>query len=97
MEGGDALGRGVGGEDSDGGEQEGRSPMATGNFCQIQVSKLRRDTQRGKWSVIAIINVISVSKLQTSLCHPCCCCCWRPASTAAAWERRRWEYGRRIL
>lgn len=46
-EGGGVLGRGVGGEDLDGGEQEDRSPMATGTFCQIQVSKLQRDTRGG--------------------------------------------------
>lgn len=45
--------RGVWVEDSalrtlDGGEQEDRSPMATGTFCQIQVSKLQRDTSGGR-------------------------------------------------
>lgn len=48
-EGGGVLGKkGVGGgEGLDGGEQEDRSPMATGTSCQIQVSKLQRDTRGG--------------------------------------------------
>lgn len=37
----------LGGGDLDGGEQEDRSLMATGTFCQIQVSKLQRDTRGG--------------------------------------------------
>ncbi len=44
---GGVLGCVVGGEDLDAGEQEDRSPMATGTFCQIQVSKLQRDTRGG--------------------------------------------------
>lgn len=44
---GSTLDQEVGGEDLDGGEQKDRSPMATGTFCQIQVSKLQRDTRGG--------------------------------------------------
>ena len=91
--------REVGGVDLDGGEQEDRSPMATRDFSVRSRSVSCSVTPEGeggggKWTVIAIINVISVSKLQpqTSVCHPGCC--W-PASTLsiAAWERWRREGG----
>lgn len=40
-------GGGGGGEGVFGVEQEERSPIATGTSCQIQVSKLQRDTRGG--------------------------------------------------
>lgn len=73
-----------------------RSPMASRTSCQSQVSKLQRDTEVGKWSVIRIINVISLSTLQrqTSVRHPGRC--W-PASTlhVTAWDPQRWQ--RRVV
>lgn len=97
-EGEGVLGRWVGGEDVNRGEQEDRSPMASRTSCQIQVTKLQHDTEGGKWPLIGIINVISLSERlrQTSVCHPGCC--W-PAITLSitAWEQWRWQLRRLSL